>query len=351
MRAIPVLLLLAACAGPPPEAYVGGSAQSGEPVGLGRNAAGEACTQQAQGAGAAIFCGTYQQPSGRVARGGAAGADALAGLAASSPWRSALDSRLNCGEPAASAILGDSPALVLSCTRRVGGWPQVAMVASVGGTAYFADGILPAMPVLERSIGVLSGRVSASAAPSLPPGRADGLLASRLAAQSFGANDVGQYDQLMLAGTRANLAESYVPAEQAFRAALALQQKTLGQNDPNTAVPLMHVALQLSDQGRTADADAAFARAGQLAPRASDPTAVAPAWRITGRWRRSMRGTMRRRCRCCRPPKPATPPCCRPTCFRCRPRPPRAPSSAPAVPRRSRITRLDCWWSRGSRWR
>uniref|UniRef100_UPI00131C2ADD CHAT domain-containing tetratricopeptide repeat protein n=1 Tax=Acidisphaera sp. L21 TaxID=1641851 RepID=UPI00131C2ADD len=180
-----------------------------------------------------------------------------------------------CGDQAATTILGGSPAVVLSCTRRAGGWPQAAMVASVDGTAYYADAILPVLPVLERSIGVLAGRVSAAAAPTLPPGRADGLFAARLAAQSFGANDVGQYEQLMLAGTRANLAESYIPAEQAFRAALALQQKALGANDPNTAVPLMHVALQLSDQGRTPDADAAFARAGQLAPRAADPTASA----------------------------------------------------------------------------
>ncbi len=271
MRALPLLLVLAACAGPPPEAYVGGSAQSGAPVGLGRDTAGEACTQQAGAGGAAVFCGAWQQPSGRVTRGGAADAAALAGLAATSPWRSALDSRMTCGEPAATTILGDVPAVALSCTRRVGGWPQAALVASVAGTAYFADGIVPALPALERSIGVLSGRLSAGAAPSAAPGAADGLFAARLAAQSFGANDIGQYDELMLAGTRANLAESYVPAEQAFRAALALQQKTLGRNDPNTAVPLMHVALQLSDQGRSADADAAFARAAQLAPGAADP--------------------------------------------------------------------------------
>ena len=58
------------------------------------------------------------------------------------------------------------PALVLSCTRKVGGWPQVALVASVGGAAYEADGIQPALPVIARAIGVLSGRVTAEAAPA-----------------------------------------------------------------------------------------------------------------------------------------------------------------------------------------
>jgi hypothetical protein len=65
--------------------------------------------------------------------------------------------------------------------------------------------------VLERSIGVLSGRVSASAAASLPPGRADTLVAARLAAQAFGAGDVGQYEQLMLAGTRATWRKAMSP--------------------------------------------------------------------------------------------------------------------------------------------
>ena len=269
-------VLLASCAGPPPADYVGGAAgRVGEGVRLGNNAHGEACTQQAREAGADLYCGSWAQPSGSVTRGGPAGPGDLAALAATSPWRSLMDSRFACNEPVPTTILGGERALALSCTRRVGGWPQVAMVASVGGNAYFADGILPNLPVLERSIGVLSGRVSAAAAPNASPGQADALFASRLAAQSFGAGDVGQYEALMVAGTRANLAESFVPAEQAFRAALALQSKAIGERDPNTALPLMHVALQLSDQGRMAEADAIFARAEPLAARAADRTAPA----------------------------------------------------------------------------
>ena len=270
-----LVLAFAGCAGPPPEAYFGGAAASGSRVGLGQNAANEACSHQTLGTGAAIFCGTWQQPSGRVTRGGPAGVDALMGLATDGPWRSTLDSRFDCGAPRSTTIGGGAPAVVMSCTRRVGGWPQVAMVALAGGTAWFADGILPALPVLDRSIGVLSGRISADAAPAAPPGQADTLFAARLATQSFSAGDVGQYEQLMVAGTRANLAESYVAAEQAFRAAMALQQKALGENDPNIAVPLMHLALQMSNQGRFAEADAAFARAIPLAPRARDVTAPA----------------------------------------------------------------------------
>ncbi len=272
-----LLLLLAGlggCAGPPPSAYVGASPlAAGAGVGLGRNGSGEACTQQVGAGGADIFCGSWEQPSGHVAKAEPGSGDLLQ-TATSSRWRNALDNRFSCGSATPTTILGNAPALLLNCTRKVGGWPQAGLVADVGGQVYVSDGILPAVPVLERSIGVLSGRVSAEAAPAMAPGQADALVASRLAAQAFGAGDIGQFQQLMDAGSRANLAESFVAAERAYRAAYELQRKTLGPADPNTAVALMLVALQLSDQGRTAEADDAFARAARLAPKAADPTAL-----------------------------------------------------------------------------
>ena len=269
-----VLAGLGGCAGPPPSAYVGTSSRGGAVgVGLGRNLSGEACTQQVGASGADIFCGTWDQPSGHVAKAEPGSSD-LRQVAASSRWRNALDNRFTCGSLTPTTILGDVPALLLNCSRKIGGWPQAGLVANVGGQIYVSDGILPALPMLERSIGVLAGRVSAEAAPALAPGQADALVASRLAAQAFGANDIGQFQALMDAGARANLAESFVAAERAYRAAYALQRKTLGQADPNTAVALMLVALQLSDESRTVEADDAFARAARLAPRAADPTAV-----------------------------------------------------------------------------
>lgn len=269
-----LLAMLSACAGPPPDAYVNGSARSAAGVGLGKNTAGEPCTQQVSGKGADIFCGTWDQPSGHVSISANSEGD-LRTEATRSPWRNALDNRFDCGDPAPSTILGNTPALVMSCTRKVGGWPQGALVARVDGKTYLADGIIPALPVLEQSIAVLSGRSTAAAAPALPPGQAAALLASRLASQSFGAGDIGQFQQLMTAGTRANLAENFPGAERAFRAAYALQRKALGNDNPNTAIPLMLVALQLSDQGRTEDANTTFAQADKLVARAADPSARA----------------------------------------------------------------------------
>ena len=139
---------------------------------------------------------------------------------------------------------------------------------------WYADGVLPAAQVMERSIGVLAGVARADAGCRHPAPMH--CWRARLAAKAFSSGDVGQYDTLMAVGTRANLADNPGSAEAAFRAALALQQKALGKDNPNTATALMSLALQLSNEGRYAEADSLFADAA--------------GWRPARRMRRRRRG-------------------------------------------------------------
>ncbi len=279
--AVVMLASLAGCQTPPPSAYVRGSAGGEGPatqVPLGTNAAGESCAQQEVAGpggskGADIYCGTWKEPSAHVGSETTATAADLARAASSGAWRAAIDARMRCAAPISTTILGGQPALVLQCTRRVGGWPQVAMVAFVRGTLWRGDSVLPAADIMERSIGVLAGVTRAGEAP--PASAADGLLASRLAARAFRSGDVGLFDQLMTAGTRANLAADPTDAEVAFRAALALQRKALGANDPNTVAAILPLAVQLSNQARYAEADALFAQAAPLVSQSADDTAPA----------------------------------------------------------------------------
>jgi CHAT domain-containing protein len=279
-RLAPLLVLLLSvvgCATPPPDAYVHGAERTDKPaaqVSIGRNSVGEECTQQEDtGRSADVFCGTWQQPSARIRSGGPGTAVDLAQLATASAWRTAIESRFHCEAPAVTSILGGNPAELMQCTQLVGGWAHVAMVALVNNTVWYADGVLPAAQVMERSIGVLAGVVRADAVA--PTSGADALLASRLAAKAFGSGDIGQFDALMVAGTRANLSDNPGAAESAFRAALALQQKALGKDNPNTSTALMSLALQLSDEGRYAEADGLFTDAARLVSAAADPTAQA----------------------------------------------------------------------------
>ncbi len=272
-----LLLPVAGCEKPPPEAFVHGTVGTGKSaaqVSIGKNAVGEDCTQSAStGDAASIYCGTWEEPSAHVRAGGPAANAQLTQLATASPWRVTIDTRFRCDPPTPTTILGNNPAEMMQCTRLVGGWAHVAMVASVNGTIWYADGVLPAARVMERSVGVLAGVMKADAAPV--SSAADALLASRLAAQAFSSGDVGQFDGLMAAGTRANLSGNTGAAEAAFRAALTLQQKLLGKDNPNTALTLMSLALQLSNEGRFAEADALFDQAGKLAPDSAEVIARA----------------------------------------------------------------------------
>ena len=270
--------LLAGCAKPPSDAYVGGVGISGDAakgIALGSDASGESCTQFPSEAADAVdvYCGTWKLPAARI-RFSPATATPLGSLASDGPWRNALDLRYACTAPTSTTILGGEAAELLRCTRRIGGWPQLALVATVAGRTYEADGILPTLPVMERAIDVLSGRTVAETV-ALPASAVDTLLAAQLAARAFSAGDVGDYERLMALGARANLAENFATAETAYRAALALQQKALGRTDPDTVNAMMHLALQVSDQGRFVEAAALFQQADTMAPRATDQVAQA----------------------------------------------------------------------------
>ena len=95
-----VAACLAGCATPPASAYVGGGGASGPALAIGRNASGEACTQQgAPDGGADVFCGTWEQPSARIRLGPAAAGADLAALATDGQWRNGLNARYDCGPP------------------------------------------------------------------------------------------------------------------------------------------------------------------------------------------------------------------------------------------------------------
>ncbi len=80
----------------------------------------------------------------------------------------------------------------------------------------------------------------------------------------------GQFEKLMAEGSRANLAGRPSEAEARFRAALSEQRKLHGNDSPLLALPLMSLALQLSDQGQFPQAEAQFAEAERVLRPAND---------------------------------------------------------------------------------
>ena len=268
------VLLLVGCTAPPPSAYVGGRASTGAGLALGRDASGETCNALPGTSPATrdIFCGGWNEPAARVRRAKLASTN-LAAAVQGSAWRIGIAQRFRCGPSQPTTLTGGTPALLLRCVRRVGGWPQVALAAAANGRLYLADGIAPTLPVIERAIAVLSG-VSPAAAASLPPSRADALMVRVLSAHAFGARSAAAYQRLMALGARANLAQDFATSARAYRGALVLLQRGLGNDNPATADPALHLALQLSDQGSYPAAATLFAEAAPLAPRAADRTVL-----------------------------------------------------------------------------
>lgn len=285
MRApLAALLLtgLAACTEPPPDAYVtrSVSATAGEPAGT--DARNEACQVQPGRAVPAdravlrareVFCGGWTQPAARVVElQGASGEAELDALAASGLWRSWLEQRVTCGAPTRTTIAGGGSARLLACTRRAGGWPHVALVAAGPSGPVVADGVATALPVIER---LATGRGGGATAAAGGRSAALELAVARLSADAFGAADVGRYEQLMALGRDLNQTENFAAAEDAYRAALAVQERVLGRDNPNTATAMLHLAVNLSNQKRLAEAQVLLERAAALAPRAADPATPA----------------------------------------------------------------------------
>ena len=263
-------LLLSACDQVPPDAIASATAGSvkvtAKPVG--KNTVGEACSYQPGnaaelGSAVAAFevrCGTWVQPSGKLFQMSGAGTDP-AQFAAASPWRTYLDQQSDCQAPQSVRILDGIPAAVMSCTRHSGGWPHVAVAAVVDGALYAMDGVPSAEPALEATVAALTGRrvPDRDTAQSSREG-----LAALLGGQAFGSGDLDRYYGLMRLGAEQNAVDNFVGAEDAFRDALAVQQRILGAANPGLGVTQINLALQISNQSRFEEADGWFAQAARL---------------------------------------------------------------------------------------
>ena len=222
-----------------------------------------------------IFCGDWEQPSGRVAElNSAAGPAQLGAIAASGVWRTTIDQRFACGAPVQTSILAGSPAVLMECTRRVGGWPHLALASVVEGRVFVSDAVRPALPALERTIAALAGRsLPADAAPAASEARR--LIAQRSGGAPFGSGDLARFFEQLRLGDAYNNIGDPVNAERAYREALAIQQRILGPNDPGLALTMMKLGAQFAHQGNRREAERLLANAAALTARQPDPLLVA----------------------------------------------------------------------------
>ena len=270
--------LLAGCTTPPPEAYASlGEQRVVASTPAGTDARGDSCVSRPGRSPVLdvpvartteIFCAGFNQPVARVhALRGRLDANAVV---AGGIWRTQLDERLSCGAPQATRLGEGTPASLLSCTRRVGGLPFIALVIEGPDGTVLADGIPSTLPVMDR----IARNVAPAASDSASRSDALQIEAVRLSVRAFGAGDARDYDRAMAVGRDLNLAEQYARAEDVYRSALAIQERLhqgSGADNPAAVSALAHLAINLSNQGRYREAEQFFARAERMAPRSIDP--------------------------------------------------------------------------------
>lgn len=287
LLAIALVAGLGGCAGRSTIAGDAGTKSETTAIAVGVDKAGEACVVQPVAntidalPANRVFdlrCGSWPRPSGRLfelATG--AGARTPSDVVQASPWRSDIDGRFRCGRPLDTKITGDLGAAWLGCLRRNGGLPHVAFAAQSGDKLYLADGLPPAQPALERATAVLSGKVQGEAAAAqLPPSSATELLEREFKGRALIGNaDVTRYDMMMRLGRGFNNEGNYAQAEYYYREALALNQRLVGTEAGETAQPMMHLAVVLSNQQRFVDAQRLLDEAGRLLSASPDPAIAA----------------------------------------------------------------------------
>ncbi|MDD3443972.1 MAG: CHAT domain-containing protein, partial [Zavarzinia sp.] len=184
-------------------------------------------------------------------------------------WRRSVDSRMRCTEPKATSFAGDLDGMIADCRLLNGGFPTVIMAIGAGDRVFLADTIPAALPVVERVAlaalgrGTLGGETADS--------RAVTFIRSATGREPTGADALDAFYAAIANAQYQDTVQDFAAAEENYRKALLLQAGAIGDDDPSSASPLMHVALELSNQGRYDEATPLFDEAQRLAALSVNP--------------------------------------------------------------------------------
>lgn len=229
---------------------------------LGKNLAGEACRSEGSlvpDRRQAILCGDSAQTAeaGQVSYLAAPKDQAALHTALLQAVQSRQD--LNCDDP---QWIGSGRIALRICSLKSNGWPRIRLGIVAGERLYRADVAPSSLPVVQAMIAAAS-----QAAMSADDGKA--ILAAVEAKLSAGAirssaSDYESYQKNIEAARLAGAADNYAAAETNYRHALVIEEKLFGKKSEVVGQTLAELALQVSNQGKFADAAALFRRAAPL---------------------------------------------------------------------------------------
>ncbi len=181
--------------------------------------------------------------------------------------------RLNCKPGKWIDNAGGAPFLVSSCVLRSSAWPYLTVAAAIGAHLYQGEGIPAILPVLDAAIAARNGTVTKGAAAAAD----HEALLHRLEAATgsgenslFGSSDLNAYDHMTEVARLLDSEQDFAGAERAYRIALGIKSKVLGEESSALGDVLMDLAIETSNQGRFQEAEALLRRAEPLVQRAVD---------------------------------------------------------------------------------
>jgi len=196
-------------------------------------------------------------------------------------WETSLSARAACDAAKAEQVVGLGPVNRRACRSTAGQAPYLAYASNKGGALYAADGPAQIADVLETGLKVVSGAMKPPAASAVQTSAAS----AEIAADFGGATGGLARSQAAAAADPARLrARAYVQNnEWRFEQAETDFQALVADAEARRAPPaemaeaLLNLALNVSNNGRFAEADRLFRDADAQVAAAGDPLLAAQA--------------------------------------------------------------------------
>jgi CHAT domain-containing protein/tetratricopeptide (TPR) repeat protein len=186
---------------------------------------------------------------------------------------------LTCTSAVVITFVGDSVAKFQQCRTRSEGLPYVSVATRHDGLQYVLRGMPVIYPVLQEALVIISTR-SSPARKSERAGKVSEAirkLEDRLGKPlaMLALREVKETKKLRSLGHEYNSARRYAEAESVWRKAVKIFERSMGSRDAGLAYPLIHLALNVSNQGRYEEAAAKFQEALPLVQESGDQDLVA----------------------------------------------------------------------------
>ncbi len=163
--------------------------------------------------------------------------------------------------------------LLRVCTLKSNGWPRIVIGTEAAGKLYRGDGVPSSAPALMAAIAA-DAHVAPAAGDTAALTQA---LQSKLSAGIVQASapDYANYKQAIEAARLAGAADNYAIAEANYQRAVTIEERLFGSNSAVVGTTRLELALQISNQGRFAEAGSQFLSAQKIIEASPDKGALA----------------------------------------------------------------------------